>query len=260
MNYNENIGIIIMQARKKINMSQNALAKKLFVTRQAVSNWELGKSYPDVSVVFKLCKILNIDIKKIIELDGNLKVENIIEVEKRKTNRRNLIFIVLIIIIFLAIIATIIIVLNRNAFVLYNVYLDSDEFELNNAIIVKSKIKNYFQFGTLISNINDTDDKTIYNIMLYKKKNDDDIKVILEQTYNDDIKIVEAYGYKEYFDDYNTSLDNLYLQISFIKDGVENKYDYKLQVEEVFRSNFLLYLKDKAISDNKIDCQESAVF
>ena len=63
MNYNENIGNIIASARKKKNMSQNNLAKRLFVTRQAISNWELGKTYPDVSVIFKLCKILDIDIK-----------------------------------------------------------------------------------------------------------------------------------------------------------------------------------------------------
>ena len=249
MNYNENIGNIIIEARKKKKISQNTLAKKLFVTRQAISNWENGKAFPDISVIFKLCKILDIDIKTIIDLDKNLKVENIIEVEKKKTNRRNLIFISIIILIFLGIIATLVIVLNRNAFVVYNVYLDSDEFTLNNSLIVKSKTRNYFQFGTLISNIGDTDSNTTYNIKLYKKNTNDEERIIFEQMYNENIIISEKYGYNEYFDDFDANLDNLYLKISYIKDNVEHSYDYKLRVEENFKSDSLIYLKSKPIAN-----------
>lgn len=249
MNYNENIGNIIASARKKKNMSQNNLAKRLFVTRQAVSNWELGKTNPDVSVIFKLCKILDIDIKTIIDLDKNIKVENIIEIEKKKTNRRNLIFIGLIVLVFVAIIITLFIVFNHNAFVVYNVYLDSDEFELNNSLIVKSKIKNYFQFGTLVSKLEDTGNDTIYNIRLYKKNDNNEEKLIFEQAYKDNIIISEDYGYGEYFDDFDVDLNNLYLKISYFKDNAEHTYDYKLRVEESFKSDSLIYLKDKAISN-----------
>lgn len=249
MNYNENIGNIIASARKKKNMSQNNLAKRLFVTRQAVSNWELGKTYPDVSVIFKLCKILDIDIKTIIDLDKNIKVENIIEIEKKKTNRRNLIFIGLIVLVFVAIIITLFIVFNHNAFVVYNVYLDSDEFELNNSLIVKSKIKNYFQFGTLVSKLEDTGNDTIYNIRLYKKNDNNEEKLIFEQAYKDNIIISEDYGYGEYFDDFDVDLNNLYLKISYFKDNAEHTYDYKLRVKESFKSDSLIYLKDKAISN-----------
>lgn len=251
MNYNENIGNIIADARKKKNISQNTLAKRLFVTRQAVSNWENGKTRPDISVIFNLCKMLDIDIKTIVEMDDNLTIENIIEVEKKKTNRRNLIFIGVIILVFIAIIATLIIVFNRNSFVLYNVYLDSDEFSLNNSLIIKTKVRNYFQFGTLVSKISGTDENTVYNIRLYKKNGDTE-RLIFEQVYKENLSISENYGYGEYFDDFAADLNNLYLEISYIENNEEYVYNYKLHVEENFRSDSILYLKDKKIGASNI--------
>lgn len=263
MNYNANIGNILTNARKKKGITQNELAKKLFVTRQAISNWENGRAFPDVSVIFKLCKILDIDIRTIIDMDKNIKIEQVIEVEKKKTNRRNLIFIAIIIFIFVAIIATLVIVFNRNQFVVYNVTLDSNEFELNNSLIVKSKVKNYFQFGTLISKLDNTDVNTNYKIKLYKKQADEE-RLIFERNYQDNMFIIEDYGYGEYFDDIDADLSNLYLEISFIKDNKPYIYDYKLQVEETFKSNALVYLKNKAggttVANSETEVDVNALF
>lgn len=248
MNYNDDIGSIIIDARNKKNISQNALAKKLFVTRQAVSNWENNKTRPDISVIFKLCKILDIDIKKVIETDDNLTIEDIIEVEKKKTTRRNLIFFSVILIIIIGIIFTLLVVFNRNKFALYNVYLDSNEFTLNNSIIVKSRVQNYFQLGTLVSKLDITDSNTEYNIKLYKKC-DDKERLVFEGKYVENFYLTERYGYGEYFEDGNTNLDKLYIEISFIVDGVEYVYNYKLRVEEKFKNDSLIYLKNKGSSD-----------
>ncbi|MGN1069333.1 MAG: helix-turn-helix transcriptional regulator, partial [Candidatus Fimadaptatus sp.] len=38
----------IRKYRMMLNMSQDELAEKVFVTRQTISNWENGKSYPDI--------------------------------------------------------------------------------------------------------------------------------------------------------------------------------------------------------------------
>lgn len=251
MNYKDNIADILVKARKKMQMSQDVLAKKMFVTRQAVSNWENGKAYPDISLIFKLCKILKIDIKQIVDLDENIKIEDLIMVEKRKTNRRNLIFGGIIVLMLLAIIGTLIIVFNRNAFEVYNVYLDSAEFELDNCIIVKSKVKNYFQFGTLISKLDNTDENTIYNIRMYKLDQDKE-RLIFEQTYERNIKIIENYGYKEYFDDLNVDLNNLYLEISYNVDNKKVIYNYKLRIEEVFKNDNIIFLKSEKIGNEEI--------
>ena len=33
---------------RKENLSQEELAEKLYVSRQTISNWERGKTYPDI--------------------------------------------------------------------------------------------------------------------------------------------------------------------------------------------------------------------
>ena len=48
------IGKNIRELRVKKNMTQDALAESLFVTRQTVSNYETGKSRPDVDMLVKI--------------------------------------------------------------------------------------------------------------------------------------------------------------------------------------------------------------
>ena len=48
------------------NMTQDELAEKLFVTRQTVSNYETGKSRPDVDMLVKISEILETDIQQVI--------------------------------------------------------------------------------------------------------------------------------------------------------------------------------------------------
>ena len=38
----------IKKYRTELGLSQEELAEKVYVTRQTVSNWETGKSYPDI--------------------------------------------------------------------------------------------------------------------------------------------------------------------------------------------------------------------
>ena len=55
-------GIIILEARKKLNMTQKDLADKLYVSDKAVSKWERGLCFPDISVLIPLTEILNISL------------------------------------------------------------------------------------------------------------------------------------------------------------------------------------------------------
>lgn len=51
----------IRRFRKEQGLSQNELAEKLHVTRQTISNWETGKTYPDLDTVIQLSDILQTD-------------------------------------------------------------------------------------------------------------------------------------------------------------------------------------------------------
>ena len=50
----------ILTLRKQNGLSQEALAEKLNVSRQAVSRWEVGSALPDASNVLQLSKLFGV--------------------------------------------------------------------------------------------------------------------------------------------------------------------------------------------------------
>ena len=57
------IGKNIKSNRTKLGITQEELAEKINVTRQAVSNWENGKTEPDIETLTKIAQIFYIMIK-----------------------------------------------------------------------------------------------------------------------------------------------------------------------------------------------------
>ena len=55
------ITINIRKYRKRKGLSQNNLAEQLNVTRQTVSSWENGKTYPDLDMIVRLSEVLGTD-------------------------------------------------------------------------------------------------------------------------------------------------------------------------------------------------------
>lgn len=53
--------------RKKHNYTQDELAKRLDISRQAVSKWETGAAIPDLEVLLKISKFYEITINDILE-------------------------------------------------------------------------------------------------------------------------------------------------------------------------------------------------
>lgn len=53
-------GKFIVQKRKEADLTQKELADKLFVTDTTVSKWERGLSYPDITLITGICKVLKI--------------------------------------------------------------------------------------------------------------------------------------------------------------------------------------------------------
>ena len=59
----------LQKLRKRENMSQEALAERLDVTRQSVSKWESGASYPEMDKLISICKIFNVDMDTLVNGD-----------------------------------------------------------------------------------------------------------------------------------------------------------------------------------------------
>lgn len=63
----------IKQQRKALGISQEEVAKRLFVTRQTISNWENNKNYPDLSTLVKISDVYQVSIDSLLKEDEKLK-------------------------------------------------------------------------------------------------------------------------------------------------------------------------------------------
>ncbi|MCL2051561.1 MAG: helix-turn-helix domain-containing protein [Lachnospiraceae bacterium] len=66
---NKQTGALISRLRKAKNMTQKELAEKLAVTDKAVSKWERGLGYPDISILPLLASILGVTVEEILSGD-----------------------------------------------------------------------------------------------------------------------------------------------------------------------------------------------
>lgn len=58
---------VIVELRKKNGFTQQELASKLNITDKAVSKWERGLSFPDISILIPLAEILNISLYDLLK-------------------------------------------------------------------------------------------------------------------------------------------------------------------------------------------------
>lgn len=62
---NEAMGKFIASLRKEKNMTQKDLADKLYVSDRAVSKWERGLNFPDITLLKKLSEVLGVSLTEL---------------------------------------------------------------------------------------------------------------------------------------------------------------------------------------------------
>ena len=76
----------ITKLRNEKNLTQEDIAKELFVTRQTVSSWESGRTHPDIETLVKLSEIFSVSTEELIY--GKTKFMS--SQEKENASRQNL--------------------------------------------------------------------------------------------------------------------------------------------------------------------------
>lgn len=76
----------IKKYRTMMNLSQEELAEKVYVTRQTISNWETGKSYPDIHSLLLLSSLFNVSLDQLIKGDLEMMRETVSKKEIREFN------------------------------------------------------------------------------------------------------------------------------------------------------------------------------
>ena len=59
-------GALIRRLREKNNLTQQQLAKRLSVSDKAVSKWETGRGYPDISLIEQLSSALGVSVIELL--------------------------------------------------------------------------------------------------------------------------------------------------------------------------------------------------
>ena len=111
----------IKKYRMKLNLSQEELAEKIYVTRQTISNWENEKSYPDIHSLLLLGSLFNVSLDKLIKGDIEIMKEIVNEQEIKELKRYSTVFTVhLMLLILLAV--PLFIWLEYYAFIIFGIF------------------------------------------------------------------------------------------------------------------------------------------
>ena len=76
----------IKSYRTSLNLTQDGLADKIFVSRQTISNWENEKSYPDIHSLILLSEVFDVSLDQLVKGDLEIMKEVVhsVEIEKFK--------------------------------------------------------------------------------------------------------------------------------------------------------------------------------
>lgn len=74
----------IRKYRSELGLSQEALAEKIYVSRQTISNWENDKNYPDINSLLRLSGVFHISLDTLIKGDAEKMKEKIRQEDKQK--------------------------------------------------------------------------------------------------------------------------------------------------------------------------------
>ena len=192
-------GIIISEARKKLKMTQKDLADLLYVSDKAVSKWERGLCFPDISALIPLTEILKINLydllrgEKVNKEDVEETLKNTINYSNNEIKRKKKKYIVI-----STIIISIIALISVISLILMSKNIDLGAITDRDTIY---DISYYSNYKTTTENGNTDKLELIITKLPMKwkfdsyKLNDNILRINYKSTYKD---VVEAYKDENY--------------------------------------------------------------
>ena len=227
-------GIIISDARKKLKMTQKDLANKLYVSDKAVSKWERGLCFPDISVLIPLTEILNISLydllrgEKVNKKEVEETLKNTINYSNREIKRKKKKYIVISSIIILVIVLASIVSLifiNKNKDI--SAIVDRDTIHT---------INYYSEYKTTLDNTNGEKLELIVMKLPLRWKerqfevSDDTININYDVSYKD---VVRAYDDENYVKEAMINMASVIFTTVSDVDLIEIRYtDYRYSISK----------------------------
>ena len=142
------LGENILKLRKENKLSQEQLAEKVDVTRQTISNWELGETSPNPEQLKLLSKVLNISIDELLNND----IKSVI-IEK-VSNTEKLAGIIIKILKIAGIFFIIYVILIIISFITFMMFKSSSEVSVENQTVTLTCTMNNKEYNYLIESDN----------------------------------------------------------------------------------------------------------
>lgn len=247
----EKIGKFIASCRKKKKLTQEQLAEKLGITYKAVSKWETGKGFPDISILISLAEILEISLYDLLKGENMNKdgVEDVLkstieysdkELKKGKKKSKYLL-IVIFVLIFSFLIHYFFMSYGKTK--VYNITGTGENLISVNGLFIETNENLYFT----IYNIGYLDDLE-YKAMTLFYKDKDNREHLIGGTTQDHLHFLDYKGYKSNFDIDNLEyiLKNMYIKFYF-QDTTET--EIKLDVELDYINNKFFEKRKDSIRD-----------
>ena len=80
------IGKVLLECRRRKGITQEALAEFLGVSKASVSKWETGTTYPDITLLPQLAKILGVSVDELLsgKAEPEVPAVRVLPAEQRK--------------------------------------------------------------------------------------------------------------------------------------------------------------------------------
>lgn len=221
----QKIGDFLTDLRKQRKLTQQEVADKLFVSREAVSKWERGLCLPDYQSMLLLCKLYNISTNELFigefeneenrELLNEAPIKEMINLKnKNKVVIHKFIFVIIILLLSFFIYYF---VNNYKSIKVYVIAGEGKYFDISQGMLITSPSKTYIQLGEIINFENP--DEEITSIILYIKNNNTK-EIILE---DNDIK--QLHKHIENNKNIRKNINKLYVDIK------TNNYSETIKLE-----------------------------
>lgn len=66
------VGQRLKMRRNELKLTQDYVAEKLGITRQTISNWEIGRSYPDIERIIRLSELYELSLDELLKGDQKM--------------------------------------------------------------------------------------------------------------------------------------------------------------------------------------------
>ena len=241
----EKIGSFIRQLRKEKNMSQNDLAEKLYLSRNAISRWENGHNLPDSHTFTLLAEVFDVSTDELLlgkrinkaEKENEVSALALTMVDYGHKQNKIIRLLIIVLVTLLLVFLSYYFINSYNSIKVYIISGESENFYTKDGILVVTNDNMYFRLGNLEFN----DDIIVEEVTLFYKKGDEEVLIFSSDDY--DILLKDYNGYEMYFNDNNMKniMNNLYLRIKYN----DTSEDIKINFKKDFINDSLIFRKRK---------------